>query len=80
LLSGGLVLVLASLGLYHGVGLAWLFLALIAVGDLLVIVVEWPPGWVVGLFVNATMLALLVSRPTREHARRGRPRLARRTI
>lgn len=80
LLGGGLVLVLASLGLYRGVWLAWLFLCVVAVGDMVHIVRHWPPWWIVGVFLNATMLALLVSRPTREHARRGRPRLARRTV
>jgi flagellar biosynthesis protein FliR len=77
LLRGGLVLVFASVGLYHGFWLAWLFLALVAAGDMLHIALDLQPWWIIGILTNGTMLALLVSRPTRKHARRGRPRLAR---
>jgi hypothetical protein len=76
LLYGGLMLGLASFGLVRGVWLAWLFLAVLAAGDLVVLLLHWPAGWIVSVLINGTMLDLLLTRPTRRHARRG-PRLAR---
>lgn len=72
LLAGGLVLVVASFGLLQGVWFAWLFLTAVAAGDVVVALIRWPAWW--PLLVNATMLALLLSGPTRRYARRGRPR------
>jgi hypothetical protein len=77
LLGGGLVLILASFGLARGIWLAWLFLAVLATGDIMVALLQWPASWLVTVSINGTMLVLLLSRPTRRHARRGRPSLAR---
>jgi hypothetical protein len=59
------------------VWLAWLFLTVVAVGDVMLALLQWPAWWIEIVLINGTMLALLLSRPTRRHARRGRPRLAR---
>ena len=75
LLTGGLLLVVASFGLLQGVWFAWLLLTVVAAGDLVVALIRWP-AWG-PLLVNATMLALLLSGPTRRYAGRGRPRLRR---
>lgn len=77
LVSGGPVLVLASLGLVRGVWLAWLFLTVVAAGDMALALLHWPAWWIEVVLINGTMLALLLSLPTRRYARRGRPRLAR---
>jgi hypothetical protein len=77
LVNGGLVFVLASFGLVRGIWLAWVFLALVAAGDVVIAFLQWPAWWMVSVLINATMLALLLSRPTRRYAQRGRPRLAR---
>jgi hypothetical protein len=75
LLTGGLLLVVASFGLLQGIWFAWLFLTIVAAGDLVIALTRGPAWW--PLLVNATMLALLLSGPTRRYARRGRPRLRR---
>jgi hypothetical protein len=77
LVYGGLMLVLASFGLVRGVWLAWLFLTVVAAGDVALALLQWPAWWIEVVLINGAMLALLLSRPTRRHARRGRPRLAR---
>jgi hypothetical protein len=77
LVYGGLVLVLASFGLVRGVWLAWLFLTVVAAGDVALALLHWPAWWIAVVLINGTMLALLLARPTRQHAWRGRPRLAR---
>lgn len=73
LLSGGLLLVVASFGLLRGAWLAWLFLTAVAAGDLVYALFTWPAWGTV--LVNATLLALLLAGPTRRYARRGRPGL-----
>jgi hypothetical protein len=77
LLIGGPLLVVASFGLLRGVWFTWLFLTALAAADLGYALFTWPAWWTV--LVNGTMLALLLSRPTRRYARRGRPRLRRRS-
>jgi hypothetical protein len=77
LLYGGFLLVLASVGLVRGVWLAWLFLTVVAAGDVMLALFQWPAWWIEVVLINGTMLVLLLSRPTRRYARRGRPRLAR---
>jgi hypothetical protein len=73
LFVGGPLLILASLGLLEGFWLAWLFLALVSVGSLVGAPFMWPAGWTV--VINGLLLALLLTRPTRSYARRGRPGL-----
>jgi hypothetical protein len=76
LVAGGLLLLIVTLGLVQGVWLSWLLLTALAVGDVLVGVSkwpEWPANWII--VINGIMLALLLTRPTRRYARRGRPRV-----
>jgi hypothetical protein len=73
LLGGGLVLLVALLGLVRGVWLAWLFLTVVAAGDLVAALFMWPAWGTV--LVNVPLLALLLLRPTRRYASRGRPRV-----
>ena len=77
LVGGALVLTLATYGLVRGWWLAWAFLTAVAVGNVVIGILEWPawPGatWIV--LVNGIMLALLLNWPTWRHMRRGRPRL-----
>jgi hypothetical protein len=68
------ILLIATAGLAAGIWFAWLFLVVIEAGNVLVILVEGQPWWVV--VVKLVMLALLLSRPTRRHVRW--PRLGRR--
>jgi membrane protein implicated in regulation of membrane protease activity len=72
LLGGGLVLLVASLGLMRGIWLAWLFLTVVAAGDLVVALSRWPWWWPAA--VNAALLALLLAPPTRRYAHRRRHR------
>jgi hypothetical protein len=54
----------------------WLFLAAVAAGDVIIGVYkwpEWPATWII--VINGMMLALLLARPSRRYARRGRPRV-----
>jgi hypothetical protein len=67
LLAGGAVLVLATAGLVLGLRVAWLFLTIVAVGDLVYIVAS-SPAWA-AMVVNGTLLALLLAGSTRRHAR-----------
>ena len=76
-LFGAPVLLLGTLGLWLGFWWAWLFLVVVAAGDVVLALLSWP-AWALFL-VNATMLALLVAAPTRRHAVRGRPRRRRAT-
>lgn len=71
LLTGGPVLALASFGLVLGIWFAWLFLTVVAAGDLVYAAFTWP-GWET-IAINGIMLVLLLARPTRRYARRGRP-------
>ena len=73
LLIGGPVLVLASFGLVRGIWFAWLFLTAVAAGDLVYAALTWPAWWTAA--ISGIMLALLLARPTRRYARRGRPRV-----
>jgi hypothetical protein len=79
LLGGGSVLALATLGRWRALWVAWLFLVFVGAGSLVFLLVRWPSWWLAGaaLVVHGTMLALLLARPTRLYARRGRPRLRR---
>jgi hypothetical protein len=70
-LGGALVLVLLTLGLWQGIWLAWLVLTVVTIGDLIVVLTR-PEWW--GVVVNGVLLTLLLVRPTRRYARRGRPR------
>ena len=74
--GAALLLLVATFGLVQGVWAAWLFLIVIAVGDIIVGVARWPDGgaaWTVA--INGFMLVLLLPRSTRRFVRRGRPRL-----
>jgi hypothetical protein len=76
--GAALLLLVATFGLVQGIWAAWLFLLVIAVGDIIVGVANWPDGgaaWTIA--INGFMLTLLLARSTRRHARRGRPRIAR---
>jgi hypothetical protein len=76
LVYGGLLLAFSTVGLWRSVWIAWLFLVfVVGVGGLAAALLRWPSSWAVaGVLLHGTMLALLVSRPTRRYARRGRPR------
>lgn len=76
LIAGGLLLLIATFGLVRGVWLAWLFLTALAAGDVIIGVFKWP-AWLATwtIVINGIMLALLLTRPTRRYARRGRPRV-----
>jgi hypothetical protein len=67
LVGGGLLLLVASLGLVRGIWFAWLFLTVVAVGDLVNAALTWP-AWG-ALVVNGTLLILLVAPSTRRHVR-----------
>jgi hypothetical protein len=74
--GGGLLLLIATLGLVWGVWLSWLFLTALAAGDVIIGLVkwpEWPWSWI--LVINGFMLVLLLAGPTRRYTSRGRPRL-----
>jgi hypothetical protein len=75
LLGGALVLMLATFALLQGLWVAWLFLTAVAVGDMIIGLLDWP-SWTATstIVINGVMLALLVAGPTRRYARRGRPR------
>ena len=71
LVGGGLVLLVACLGLVAGMWPAWLFLTVVASGDLIAALFTWLAWWTV--VVNGTMIILLLARPTRRYAVRWRP-------
>jgi membrane protein implicated in regulation of membrane protease activity len=75
LIYGALVLLVASFGLVRGFWLSWLFLTAIAAVGVIrgVFKPEWP--WTSIIVINGIMLALLLARPTRRYAHRGRPRV-----
>jgi hypothetical protein len=76
LVTGGLLLLIVTFGLIQGVWLSWLFLTALAAGEVILGVSkwpEWPAAWII--VINGIMLALLLTRPTRRYARRGRPRV-----
>lgn len=70
LFGGGLLLLLGSYGLVRGIWFAWLFLTVVAAGDLVIAAIRWP-AWEAAL-VNGTLLALLVFPSTRRYVRRPR--------
>jgi hypothetical protein len=77
LVFGGLVWVLATLGLWRSSWIAWLFLVVVvSAGGLAVMLIRWPSSLYVAsaVLLHGTLLALLLSRPTRRYTRRGRPR------
>ena len=67
LVGGGLLLLVASFGLVRRLWFAWLFLTVVAVGDLVNAALTWP-AWG-ALVVNGTLLILLVAPSTRRHVR-----------
>jgi lysylphosphatidylglycerol synthetase-like protein (DUF2156 family) len=69
LLAGAAVLVLATFGFASGVRVAWIFLTIVAVADLVYAVATWP-AWG-ALLVNGTLLVLLLAAATRRHVRAG---------
>jgi hypothetical protein len=77
LVFGGSVWALATLGLWRSGWIAWLFLVIVvSAGGLAVVLVRWPSSLYVvcAVLLHGTLLALLLSPPTRRHTRRGRPR------
>jgi hypothetical protein len=70
IVSGGRFLIVASFGLWRGVWFAWLILTVFEAGNLLVVLVDRPVWWAV--LLKTIMVALLISAPTRLHARRRR--------
>jgi hypothetical protein len=58
LLGGGSLLLLASFGLLRGFRVAWLFLTVVAIGDLIIVATRWP-AWE-ALLINLTLLVLLL--------------------
>jgi len=78
LVFGGAVWALATLGLWRASWIAWLFLVIVvSVGDLAFMLIRWPSSLYVAtaLLLHGTLLALLLSRPTRRYTRRSRPRV-----
>jgi membrane protein implicated in regulation of membrane protease activity len=74
LIYGALALLIASFGLAAGVWLSWLFLTALAAGGVISGVFKWPESPATSIIlINGIMLALLLARPTRRYARRGRP-------
>jgi len=77
LVFGGSVWALATFGLWRSRWIAWLFLVVvISAGDLAVMLIRWPSSLYLAsaILLHGTLLALLLSRPTRLYTRRGRPR------
>jgi hypothetical protein len=76
LIAGGLLLLILTFGLVQGVWLSWLLLTAFAAGDVILGLSRWPvwtAQWII--VINGIMLVLLLTRPTRRYARRGRPRV-----
>jgi hypothetical protein len=65
LIGGGGLLLLASYGLLRGVWIAWVFLTVVAAGDLAVTAMAGP-AWL-PLALNLALLALLLAPSTRRH-------------
>ena len=77
LVFGGSVWVLATLGLWRSSWIAWAFLVVVvSAGDVAAMLIRPPSSLYVvcALLLHGTLLALLLSRATRRHIRRGRPR------
>jgi hypothetical protein len=70
LFGGGALLLLASYGLVRGIWFAWLFLTVVAAGDLVIAAIRWPAWWTA--LVNGAMLLLLVAPSTLRYVRRPR--------
>jgi hypothetical protein len=71
--GGEAVLIVATTGLLARIWLAWLFLVLVAAGDMVAALGNGPDWWTV--ILNGGMLALLSLPSTRRYAARGRPSL-----
>jgi lysylphosphatidylglycerol synthetase-like protein (DUF2156 family) len=69
--GGETLLGLATTGLLARIWLAWLFLVLVAAGDMVLALGNGPDWWAVTL--NGVMLALLLLPSARRYAGRGRP-------
>jgi hypothetical protein len=65
LVGGGALLLLASYGLVRGFWIAWVLLAVVAVGDVIVTALAGP-AWL-PLALNVALLALLLAPSTRRH-------------
>jgi hypothetical protein len=65
LIGGGLLLLLASYGLLRGAWIAWLFLTVVAAGDV-VVTAAAGPAWL-SLALNLALLVLLLAPSTRRH-------------
>jgi hypothetical protein len=72
--TGALILLGASVGLLMRIWLAWAFLAVVEMGNLIIVIVQSPSPWAVAL--KAVMVALLLAGPTRRYL--PWPRFARR--
>ena len=74
--GAALLFLLVTYGVVRGLWPAWVFLLVVAAGDILVGVSKWPDrGAPVTIALNAFMLALLLAGSTRRYVRRGRPRI-----
>jgi hypothetical protein len=73
LVHGGGLLLFASFALVRGFWWAWLFLTFQVTASLASVPFRWTGWW--PLLSNAALVALLLARPTRRHATRGRLRL-----
>jgi hypothetical protein len=72
LVFGGSVWALATLGLWRSSWIAWLFLVVVvSAGDLAFMLIRWPSSLYVAsaVVLHGTLLALLLSRPTRRYTR-----------
>jgi lysylphosphatidylglycerol synthetase-like protein (DUF2156 family) len=73
--TGGALLLALSVGLWRRLWPAWLVLTFVAAGDVVVALFTRPTWWWQTALLNGAMLALLLARPTRRYAQRGRPRI-----
>jgi hypothetical protein len=62
---GAFVLLGASVGLLLRLWLAWAFLIVVEIGNLIIVIVQWPSSWAVAL--KAVMVMLLLAGPTRRY-------------
>jgi hypothetical protein len=77
LVFAGSVWGLATLGLWRSSWGAWLFLVtVVSASSVVFMLIRWPSSLYVAsaVILHGTLLALLLSRPTRRYTRPGRPR------
>ena len=72
--GAALLFLVATFGLVQGIWAAWLFLVVIALGDIVLGLLKWPE-WPAApiIAVNGFMLVLLLAPSTRRYVRCGRP-------